>query len=144
MTNLENNSGSRMLAAQEGLTVVKDAIKIMSDDNLSQDSVDNKLKIATLQASIPHFREFGKPQIVPSLMKTSHLNYERDKEKRSFLYLELPLLEGGLICPYVKLGYFSMAVTDDVWTKVLQTLRYKCSVFGLMISYFHSVMKTCY
>ena len=79
MTNLENNSGSRVFAAQKGLAVVNEAIKRMRDDNLSQDSVDNQQKMATLKASIPHFKDFGKPQKVPSPMKALRLNYQKDK-----------------------------------------------------------------
>lgn len=127
MTNLEINSGSREFAVKEGLNYVKAAMKKMSDDNLSQGSVDTsvdtQLKYATLEASIQHFKDFGKSSQVPSPLKPLQLNPKKDKEKRSFLYVQLPLLEGGLICPYVKLGYFTMAVTDDVWTKVHQTLR---------------------
>jgi hypothetical protein len=45
------------------------------------------------------------------------------KVKRAFLYLLLPLFEGGRICPYVKLGYLTMDTSEDVWEKLRLTLR---------------------
>jgi hypothetical protein len=84
------------------------------------------------QASLPLF---GKVQEVPvSPDKT------RPKIKRSFLYLLLQLLEGGLPSPYVKLGYITMDDTDDVWMKVHQTLRRYATGFN---DFFFELIPVC-
>lgn len=126
MENLTGNSGSRILAAQTGMKVVNDAIKILEKQSASTStsSVQNTSKMEVLLSSIPLLNKFGKDQDVPdSPTKKSKELRLTVKVKRAFLYLLLPFLEGGLLCPYVKLGYITMDITDDVWMKLHQTLR---------------------
>ena len=88
---------------------VEAALDVLSQSSEEGETATDRLKRESLVASIPVFNKVR--------------NSSTGKVKRAFLYLLLPLFEGGRICPYVKLGYLTMDTSEDVWEKLRLTLR---------------------
>ena len=59
-----------------------------------------------------------------------------EKKKRAFMYLVLQFLEGGIWCPFVKIGYISIEIEKDFWEELRKPLKRYGTYFNDMFFYF--------
>jgi len=142
METLKSNTGSCMPSSSAKQTnaaveCIRNAIEVVKQN--TSETPQKQAQIDRLETGLKAVEKIGKQPVIPSSPAKGLIIGKSSmpkKLKRGFLYLVYQFLEGGILCPYLKIGYIKMDVTDDVWEKLRKTLTRYGTNYNQFFFYF--------
>ena len=101
--------------------------------------VHTAAQISQLQGGLGTLSTMKKEVTFPPSPTKTHASFSLrapEKKKRAFMYLALQFLDGGIWCPFVKLGYISIEIEKEFLDELRKPLKRYETYFNDMFFYF--------
>ena len=102
-----NTTQSQSQSTEEAATFIRDGVAKLQNGATDESQTTTQAKVDLLQTGLMVVEKIGKPLVLPSSPTKGTIigvGSVLKKKKRGFLYLVYQFLEGGIWCPYVKIG----------------------------------------